>query len=878
MFLLQTATVLSQKVVLIVDVGMGFNDLEDVPNSSIYSNLPYTIADFTVAAADFNPSYAGFLTGNLQLGTNANNYLPYENLHSIANKAGIPTGHFGYWSFNRTPDANKYTITVDPQLAIAAVTDFVKDKSDYMVTLFMPPLSDFYISAGSPMRKGLFGGAQVICYNNKPNSYENCSRFPYVSMMRAKDSLLGPLLTNLKNQGGFIAWAPVHGGIDPHTDSLSAPKTALRGGQFSLFDGGIRVPFRYFSGTYPKLRNDANAIDLAPTFMSMFNLKISNQQGINLFDPNAVRTTQLRWYTDRSAEGNCDNSSPAFAEQQIIDGKKRKILYDADPNNDQIYDWNMGYEAKQSDVSFNKSYPRLLKTIPGCKDLVATGIKRNLSALPKKSQPRPNILVVLLDDVGMGDIGYYSNHKSGNNYPSTPNIDRLFGVKKDKNDIDQSGIEFTNGNSAASICTPTRYSMVTGRHPSNKFNPIRAVYAHTINGKVDNVRPPYPGAVGSGYNIFKFFKGLGYKTCHFGKWHISDPRSYKTPAFFGVDPDCYKIHSGYAPPAQTYPMTAPDYQAHSSEIITADALNALEKINGTQPYFMNIWHSKMHQPFMTMPGQLATVGFDNSKNPYLINRSTIFTAETPLQIYNGLFKILDNSIGDVFDFVNKNPGEDGTIIIFHSDNGAEDRGLADTSVGDRGPFRGQKRSLYEGGHRAPTNIRWITPKGNVFSGSVGVPLASYDFFPTLAGLTGHSITEIPGYGSLDGVDLSQCILYDQCDYSRPLRWEATWPNNGDCSEASGRFAIKWGNYTCIARSTTKGAIRLAKVNNIRCYDSSRGPLQFIDIAAKSPAIVQKFKELLVSWPNYDTKYFPPKIPSNLGDTNSQHMRVNFRCN
>jgi arylsulfatase A len=870
-FLLQTATVLSQKVILIVDVGMGFNDNEDIPNSGVYNNLPFSISDFTVAAADFNPSYAGFLTSELQLGTKPSDYLSTSNIHAIADKASIPTGHFGSWGFNRHPDASKYIITTDPKLALASAANFIANKSDYVVTIFMPPLSDSYIPDNSPMRDGNFGDNKVICYNNKPSSYAECSRFPYVIMMREKDKLLNDFIQGIDKSKIFITWAPVFGGVDPHTDALSAPKTFLRGGQFSLYHGGIGVLFRYSNGPFPKLkRNDANAIDLAPTLLSLYGLTMPKQDGINLFDLTATRTTPLRWYTNREAEGNCVNSSPAFAEQQIIDGKKIKVLYDADLKNDQAYAWNMGYEAQKLDIKFNIVYPRPTITIPGCVAPVATGIKRNFAALPKKDKFNPNIYVFLIDDAGWGDLSINSKRK-GRNYPDTPNIDKLF----------ESSVVFTDGHSAATICTPTRTAFTTARNPSNRVNPIRGIFAHTESGILENVRPPYPGAVGSSYNIFKHFKARGYKVCHYGKWHISDPRSKKTPVFFGVDPDCYKIHSGYAPPAQTYPFTSPYYQAHASEIITNDVMDALDRINGSQPVFMNIWHSMMHQPFRVEPGQLAPVGFDNTHNPYLIKSSEIFNRETPLQIYNGIFKILDANIGKVLDRINKNPGEDGSIIIFHMDNGAEDRALADTSVGDKGPFRGQKRSLYEGGHHVPTAIRWITKAGNVFKGSVAAPMGTYDFFPTFAGLSGSSIETIPGYKTLDGIDLAPCLLNDRCDYNRPLRWETPWPNRGDCLEAGGRFSIKWrsdlGNFSCIARSIIKGPININKLKDIRCYDAA-DPLQYTDIAPKSPKVVAEFKHLLSAWPNYDTKYFPPKIYNNPGAATNPNMRLNFLCN
>jgi arylsulfatase A len=841
------AITVSQKSILIVDVPMGYDD-----NVEISRYLPFAINDFTVASSDTDTSHAAFIDGKLK-GPLVGQALDNMNMYQVL-KGKIPVGHFGAWNFDQVPNVDTYVNTDDPQIAINSAIEFIKNKNNYVIVIFMPKLSDLYAV-------------------DRPPAGQDPLRGPYKTILNNKDVIIGKLLKSLKNV--FVIWAPVHGPIDPHIYPISDPKSSLRGAQYSLYDGGIRVRLRYSLDTLMVtnpfvVKRSINAIDIAPTILSLYKLELPGSDGINIFK-NDVRSKELAWTTNIRAEGNCINASPMFAKQIVHEGILYKMLYDANPNNDQVYKWNSGYEFKKENIIINVSRPNVSAVL--CEHFRGpTGPVTGLAS-PAGPESIKGIIFIMVDDVGLGDISYFSPTTGPQrgpqggpapfrgpryNYPSTPNIDKLAAE----------GLVLTDFHSASTICTPTRYAAFTGRHPSNKYNPIRQVYAHTIGGTVKNVRPPYMGSVGSNEFVTTYFKSKNWTTGHFGKMHVYQPSTLLKPDFFDID--AYKCQSCYAPFGKTY-IRNKNYNAYSSKNITDDSISWLNSLDPYKKFYLNIWYNSMHSPVMSIPGQFnpdRVAGPQGGPAPFrgpLRVRIPYGGPETPLKIYNDLLGYLDLQIGRILDFV-KERYDDNVIIIFHSDNGPEDASMDPNSVGDQGPYRGRKRSNYEGGHRVPSIIKL----GTRIQGTSHILGATYDFFPTLVGMTGGSITDVPGYRTLDGLDLSSCFSRDRetigieaCSKTRNrvLRWESVWPYKGSKNSygTGPRFAVRWDNYTCFAHSTEKIELKKMRFSNIECYDLSIDILQQSNI--RNPVLVKKFLKLLISWPNYDTKYFPGAIYS-----------------
>lgn len=831
----------AQKVVLFIDVPMGVGD--QAP-----SFLPNSIQDFTYAAADTLPSYAGIFTGKLQLGPSTINYLPDVNLHTISMQNNIATGHFGLWPFKNNINITQKFITDDPYQVEQQVMEFAANKTNYFITIMNPYLSEKYLLATNPVYNPAWHNVKVMCTGRSMVKRSDCSKETYSTLIKAKNIIQNRTFKTFIKDGAYVVWMPVHGPLSDHTDYLYDANNPYRGEHKSLYYGGIKGKALYSFPNRKKLAfaSTANGIDLPATLMSIFNIQFPNSDGINLFNKNAKRLVNLKWFVDKPTEGNCINSSPQYAELRTINSKQYIVMYDA--KRKEIYSWSDKFQFKQAKIKFD--LPNILPktSFPGCSPYPVTSIKNG--AKSKKS--KPSVVFMLLDDVGPGDI--MQNYSFGNNYPFTPNINKLR----------QSSLYLANF-FTSTTCSPSRSAAMSGAMPK-----VRTVYQHSLGGNADNAQPSFLGQGEPQYFMSTYFKAIGYTTLHFGKCHWYDPTTLKTLDFYHFDR--YKCHSCFGPTGTTYDMEDPFYQRHSSEIIVNDTLAAMSSI-GNKPFFANIWFSDMHSPFNMDEDQLVMLGFGRDKSPTYSGYRTALFGSGPRIKYNARFTYLDQQIGRVVDWLEKNR-PDNHIIVLTADNSAEEETMFQFSRGDKGNERGQKRSNY--GATLPAFIKY----GDAFTGGTTVPAAIYDIFPTLVGLTGNTLETLPDYVSdngkiysaqgkiFDGVDLSSC-LYDpvRCkDFSDRVRYLETTspsqvpPNNANlCLHSAPRFHVQWDSYYCYADSTDHGDIKSMELSRIECYNKSEDQLQTNNIASDNPDLVDDFKQLLFKWPHYDPQYLPKEI-------------------
>lgn len=347
---------------------------------------------------------------------------------------------------------------------------------------------------------------------------------------------------------------------------------------------------------------------------------------------------------------------------------------------------------------------------------------------------KPNIVAILCDDLGYGDIGCF-----GHPIIKTPHLDQL---AKD-------GLKLTSFYCGQSVCSPSRAALLTGRNP-NRFG---------INDWI----PPHSGIClpKTEMAIPTLLKTIDYKTCHVGKWHLNSKMdgTEPTPGTHGFD-HWFATQNNAAPTHENPtnfirngksvgPLTG-----NSSTLIIDEAISWLKTIDKT-PYYLNVWFHAPHEPVAT-PKEFTDRYAD--------------VADATKRTFFGSVTLVDHEIGRLLKTLADRGEAENTLVIFTSDNGPETLNrykAANRSHGTPGALRGMKLHLTEGGNRVPGIIRWpmkIRP-GQV----TDTPAGFVDLLPTISTIAG---VKAPTDRTLDGADVSQ-LLTQGTDVARskPLYWQ-----------------------------------------------------------------------------------------------------------
>ena len=378
-------------------------------------------------------------------------------------------------------------------------------------------------------------------------------------------------------------------------------------------------------------------------------------------------------------------------------------------------------------------------------------------------EPPPNIIFILTDDMGFGDVGCY-----GGKFVPTPCIDRMA----------EEGIRFTQYYSASPISSPSRTGLLTGLHPG-VWNITSYLQTRAGNRDAEMADFLLPDA----QTLPRTLQSAGYKTGHFGKWHMGGGRDVKNaPSITNYGYDEYA--STWESPDPDPLLTASDWIWSADDSIkrwnrTAyfvdKTLEFLNKNKGT-PCFINLWPDDMHTPW---------VGNMEEQKIFPDGESSEKNFRTVLIEY-------DRQIGRLLDGLKQLGIADNTIVVFTSDNGP-----APSFRGSRaGNYRGCKASLYEGGMRMPFII-WsgghLIPKGKVDNTSV---VSALDMFESYCGITGAALPE--NFRS-DGTDMSKALTGFPQQRNKAIFWEYR-RNNADAfprpadNDLSPNVAIREGDW------------------------------------------------------------------------------------
>ena len=421
----------------------------------------------------------------------------------------------------------------------------------------------------------------------------------------------------------------------------------------------------------------------------------------------------------------------------------------------------------------------------------------------------PNIIVVLTDDMGYGDIGIY-----GGKFIPTPNIDRMA----------EEGSRFNQYYSASPISSPSRCGLLTGMYPG-KWHITTYLQGKAGNKAAEMADYLDPSAP----TLPKVMKNAGYKTGHFGKWHLGGGRDVRNaPPFvaYGYDEYC----STYESPQPDSLLTATDWiwspqdsvkRWNRTAYFVDKTLAFLERHRG-EACFVNLWPDDMHTPWVGNfeQQQVFPDGQESEKN------FRVVLAEYDRQIGRLLREIKNMNL------------ENNTIVIFTSDNGP-----APSFKGSRaGNMRGCKASLFEGGIHMPFII-WDT-KGEIPSGKTDdtTVVSALDLYKSLSSLAG---IKLPADCKSDGMDMSAALKGVPQERREPLFWEyrrnesKAFPRPAD-KDVSPAIAVRYGKWKLLVDKDS---------TNVLLYDLEDNLRENVDLSKKHPQVASRLSKLALEWWN-----------------------------
>jgi N-acetylgalactosamine-6-sulfatase len=419
----------------------------------------------------------------------------------------------------------------------------------------------------------------------------------------------------------------------------------------------------------------------------------------------------------------------------------------------------------------------------------------------------PNVVFILADDLGWGDLGCY-----GNKDIPTPHIDKLA----------KQGTLFTHFYGCGSVCSPSRCALLTGQFPARHaiHSAINEDAAENRKRGVANwLDPTVP-------TLPAVLKQAGYATGHFGKWHLGMGSGAPSPQAYGLDD--VRVVLGNA---QGWEKSAADLAGnfHSTARFVDETIRFI-KANKHKPFYVNLWTLVPHATLNPPPEQMKP--FEEfgpgDKAPNHKGARTIYYASVA---------DLDKQVGRLLAALDDLGLAANTIVVFSSDNGPEDILVAQaghSGVGSAGPFRGRKRSLYEGGIRVPFIVRWPagTAAGKVDDTSV---LCGADLMPTVCQLAAAPLPK--GYAP-DGEDMSAAFLGKPTPRTRPITWEWRFNIVGHVWNVSPVLAIRDEKWKLLM-NPDRGRMEL--------YDIPADPTEQTNLAEKHPGVVARLSDALLAW-------------------------------
>lgn len=408
--------------------------------------------------------------------------------------------------------------------------------------------------------------------------------------------------------------------------------------------------------------------------------------------------------------------------------------------------------------------------------------------LKELSNSKLNIIFIFADDWGYGDLSAH-----GHQGLKTPNLDKMIAE----------GTEFQQFNVCSPVCSSSRTAVMTGNFPSR-----HGMHEHIAGHELNAARgmPDYldPSVV----MLPRLLQQAGYKTAHYGKWHLSNTMTADVapvPMDYGYDDT--RVFNGSGPAVAGGPK---DY--HSSALTTncvKYTIDFIKKHKDTSPFFVNLWIHESHQAIEPTPEQ---------REPYK-------DVAEPQQSYYSVITSADAQLGKLFAYLKESGLDKNTLVLFSSDNGPESNANEKTwqSVGVTAGLRGQKRSLFEGGVKVPFIVRLpdYIPAGQLNKDSV---IAAVDLLPTFCDIAGVKLPE--GYKP-DGEVVTKALQGSKYDRSKTILQYWQGNSSGNNWPRLSAKNTKWKLYTNFDKS------------KIELYDYKHDWAEENNLASQHPEIVEK---------------------------------------
>jgi len=476
-------------------------------------------------------------------------------------------------------------------------------------------------------------------------------------------------------------------------------------------------------------------------------------------------------------------------------------------------------------------------------------------SLQAQRQPaRPNIVVILADDLGWTDLSAY-----GSTFYETPNLDKLAAK----------GVLFTQNYATCSVCSPTRASLMTGKYP------VKTGVTDWIRGRQEDGKArPYEKLIAqpTAYQlaleektIGEFALSNGYKTFFAGKWHLGEEEKY-WPENQGFQTNLGGWSKG-SPTGRINDSTGgfftpyknprlPDGPAgeYLTDRLTNECLSFLES-NSKSPFFLMYSLYAVHNPlqapadlikkYQTKQKQLGLQAKDRfAKDEDWMKNETDWKRRLQQDnpVYAAMIENMDANIGRILDKLTQLGIDDNTLVIFTSDNGG--LSTAEGSPTSNAPLKAGKGWLYEGGIRVPLIMYW---KGKTVAGShIDLPVSTADLYPTIAAAINNKYKK---EAKIDGENILSLLATPQFYQNRTLYWHYPHYSNQGGKPGS---AIREGNYKLIINYEDDTA---------ELYDLTKDLSEKNNIASAQPQIAAKLKKKLMNWLKQNAALLPNQNPA-----------------
>lgn len=359
----------------------------------------------------------------------------------------------------------------------------------------------------------------------------------------------------------------------------------------------------------------------------------------------------------------------------------------------------------------------------------------------------PNLVFILADDLGYGDVGCYGNQKN-----RTANLDALA----------ESGLRFTDFHTSGPMCSPTRAATLTGQYQQR--------FGKQFDFALSGTRHREKGLPRQAVTIAEVLRESGYATACFGKWHLGYQPPFLPPnqgfdEFRGLgsgDGDFFTHVDRSGRPDWWHNNRLVPEEGYTTDLLTRYSVDFIRR-NRDRPFFLYLPHLAIHFPWQgpnDPPHRKPGTSYHQDKWGVIPDRGNVHPH------VKAMIESMDSSVGMIVQALEVSGVRENTLVVFTSDNGGYlNYAGGFENISSNGPLRGQKTQLYEGGHRVPAIVSWL---GKIRPGVTRDTAHSVDWFPTFARLAGVDVASM----RLDGIDLSELLLEAKTLPERKLFWRA----------------------------------------------------------------------------------------------------------